>query len=222
MINDWVCGPESNHSKVWEASTRWEQDHSNEWDLWIADNEEVRALNEEANRLTTTDPKRAFEIRERLAEDGSVWATRQLGRHYHHGLGVSQNLERAEYFYYRAQLAGSWMATLQLSQLLFQHDINEKWQAILQNGVESEFIPAHFWLAWYRYKTNPRRATARSVRPLMEIAGNAGHPGARLTLARWKGQGKFGLGKIREGFREIRSLSTDLRSDKLRHLAPRL
>jgi len=108
------------------------------------------------------------------------------------------------------------MATLDLAKLLFEQRINEKWEGILENGVESDFIPAGFWLAWYRYKRNPGRKTALDLRPLMEQAAKSGHPGARMMLARWKGRGKFGLREVRSGFRDFRSLLSDFHAGKLR------
>lgn len=212
---DWLCSPELSSGKFWEVSKAWEQDHSNEWELWSADDEDVRALNERANELSATDPAQAFLIRRDLANNGSEWAMRCTGLHYQSGRGVEPDLAQAEHYIYQAQLAGSWMATLDLAKLLFDHRINEKWLGILKNGVESDFIPANFWLAWYRYKRSPRRKTAREVRPLMERAANAGHPGARLILSRWRGQGMFGLHEMRQGFREFRSLWNDFGAGRL-------
>lgn len=194
----------------------WENDHSNEWDIWVGDGEEVRERNERANEVHTTDPSLAFEIRKELADNGSAWAMRQTGLQYERGWGIERDLAQAEHYYYQALLAGSWMAALGLAKLLFEHRINEKWEGILENGVESDFIPANFWLAWYRYKRSPRRKTALEVRQLMEHAVKAGHPGARLMLARWKGQGKFGLHEIRQGFREFHLLLSDFHAGKLR------
>jgi hypothetical protein len=217
---DWLCGPDLSSGQLWDESKSWEQDHSNEWDLWAADGEGVRELNERANEVFATDQSLAFRMRKELADNGSVWAMRQTGRHYEFGQGVEPDLAQAEHYYYQAQLAGSWMATLQLTKLLFDHRINEKWMGILENGVESDFIPANFWLAWYRYKRSPRRQTALEVRPLMEKAAKAGHPGARMILAQWKGRGKFGLHEMRQGFREFRSFWSDFRAGRLRDYAP--
>ncbi|MGB5777440.1 MAG: hypothetical protein WBH10_00015 [Allopontixanthobacter sediminis] len=181
----------------------------------MSDDGGARELNERANEIFATDPSLAFEIRKELADNGSAWAMRCTGPQYQIGRGVEPNLLLAEQYIYQAQLAGSWMATLNLAKLLFDHRINEKWRGILENGCGSGFIPANFWLAWYCYKRSPRRRTAREVRPLFEIAANAGHPGARMILARWKGQGKFGMHEMRQGFREFRSIWNDFRSGRL-------
>jgi TPR repeat protein len=182
----------------------------------MADSEAVRGRNRRANELSATDPSKAFEIHRQLADNGSVWAMRRTGSHYEYGMGVESDLAQAEHYYYQAQLGGSWMATLQLSDLLFKHRINERWMGILENGVASDFIPASFWLAWYRFKRSPRRQTAREVRPLMERAAEAGHPRARLILADWKGQGKYGLHEMRQGFREFSSVLRDSKAGRLR------
>jgi TPR repeat protein len=214
-LGDWLC-PELSDGEFWDVSKHWEQDHSNEWNLWMGDSEPVRERNRRANKLSATDPSKAFQIRKELADNGSVWAMCRTGSHYEYGKGIDADLALAEHYYYQAQMAGSWMATLQLSDLLFKHRINERWVGILENGVESDFIPANFWLAWYRYKRRPRRQTAREARPLMEEAAEAGHPGARLILAEWKGQGKYGLHEMRQGFREFSSVLRDFNAGKLR------
>jgi TPR repeat protein len=216
---DWLCGPELSSGQLWDQARGWEQDHSNEWDLWVADEEGVSELNDRANEVFETDQTLAFEMRKELADKGSVWAMRQIGRQYHFGQGVEVDLAQAEHYYYQAERAGSWMATLQLAKLLFDHRINEKWVGILENGVESDFIPASFWLGWYRYRRSPRRRTAQEVRSLIENAAKAGHPGARMILSRWKGQGKFGFHEMRQGFREMRSLLSDFHAGRLREYA---
>lgn len=53
----------------------------------------------------------------------------------------------------------------------------------------------------------------------MEKAAKAGHPGARFILARWKGQGKFGLQEMRQGFREFRALWNDFGAGRQRNYA---
>jgi TPR repeat protein len=223
----WLCdrfcepgvGSDEDWREFWRVSQGWEQDHSNEWDQWVADSAEVQARNERTVEVFKTDRSLAFDLRKELADNGSVWAMRLIGQHFERGWGVERDLAQAEHYYYRAQLAGSWMATLDLADLLFSHRINERWVGILENGVESGFIPSSFWLAHYRYKRDPRRQMARDVRPLLETAANAGHPGARMTLARWRAQGKYGLREIQGGFREFRSLWADFRGGRLRDYA---
>ena len=216
---DRFCEPERGSDEFWWVSKAWEQDHSNEWELWDADGVEVQARNKRVNEVLATDQSLAFDLRKELADNGSVWAMRSIGQHFEFGWGVERNLTQAEHYYYQAQLAGSWMATLDLSKLLFSHRINDRWVGILENGVESDFVPSSFWLAHYRYKRDPRRQTAREVRPLLEKAANAGHPGARMVLARWRAQGKFGLREMRQGFREFCSLLDDFRDGRLRDYA---
>ncbi|MGB3379737.1 MAG: hypothetical protein WBA55_13310, partial [Allopontixanthobacter sediminis] len=67
---DWFCGPELSTGKFWDACTAWEQDHSNEWELWMSDDGGARELNERANEIFATDPSLAFEIRKELADNG--------------------------------------------------------------------------------------------------------------------------------------------------------
>lgn len=213
---DWLCGPELSSGKFWSVSDAWEQDQSNEWELWAADSEGVRERNACANEVFATDQALALRMRHEVADKGSIWAMRLVGWQYEYGQGTERDLAKAERYYYQAQLAGSWMATLQLARLLFEHRRNEKWVGILENGVESNFIPANFWLSWYRYKRNPRSNMAIEVRPLIEEAAKVGHPGARLILSRWKTQGKFGIREMKQGFRDFRLLLNDFRADRLR------
>lgn len=190
----------------WQTSTLWEQSMSNDWDLWMADDEDVREQNMRAFDLQATDSAAAFDMYRELAGRGSVWAMQQAGRHLEFGWGTERDLAAAENFYDQALMAGSWTATLRLARLLCNHRINETWVAILQDGVDSGFLPSSFWLGWLQYERSPRKRTARAVRPLIEQAAAGGHPGARLVLARWKMRGRFGWREMRQGAQEFRTL----------------
>jgi hypothetical protein len=209
---DWACGPEHGRAKFWSESRRWEMHESNTWDLWIADDEAVRAELDYASSIFDAQPSRAFQIRKNRAETGSAWAMYQAGWQLEYGHGVDQDITAAEHYYRQAINAGSWLSTLSLARLIFEHDISEEWASILEEGVESDFIPANFWLALFRYKRNRRRKTVFEVRPLMEKAASHGHPGARLTLAKWKMTKKFGFGEVWQGFRELQGVMRDFRA----------
>ncbi len=212
---DRFCGPAYESSDFWEISRRWESNHSNDWELWDSDSEEAHNGNNLARAVYAHDKAMAFATYKSLADNGSVWAMRQAGKVLEHGLGVERNLELAEKYYYKALLAGSWMATLDLAALLFENKVNDKWRGILENGVESDFVPACFWLGYYLSKGAGRKRMITEVKPLMERAAVSGHPGARKMLARWKLLGRFGLGEIANGFREFGALIEDFAKDRL-------
>ena len=93
---------------------------------------------------------------------------------------------------------------------LFERGAHESWPSTLGDGAQKGFMPASYWLAWYTYQLSPKRKTAREVRPLLEAASAAGHPGAKLVLARWMTFGKFGLREIPRGFRMSREIAQSL------------
>gem|GEM_PF-1250716 len=212
---DWLCADTHINDDFWQISARWEQNHSNDGELWIGDSEDIRKENSLALELLPQDGKRALEISKALADRGSAWAMQQVGRQFELGHGVEQDFALAEQYYYRAQMAGSWTAALALAKLLFHQNINENWAAILENGVKSGFLPANFWLAHFRFKRNPQRRTARVLRPMLEEAAQAGHPGARRTLSSWQGRGRFGLKEVVRGYRANFALLRALRSGEL-------
>ena len=215
FLCDRFCPPDARPGKLWRLSSKWEQYHSNEWDLWDAQPTELREGVERALSLTETDAAKSFAIMRRLADLGSPFAARRTGWSYEHGWGTAVNLGLAELYYYKAQMGGSWMATLSLADLLYKHRINGKWEPILEDGVRSDFIPASFWLGWYRYDRNPKRSVAREVAPLIKYAAKAGHPGARVTLMRWKCTGVFGLRAVADGWRDFRSIYRDSMAGRL-------
>jgi hypothetical protein len=41
-------------------------------------------------------------------------------------------------------------------------------EAILGVGVQQHWVPAIFWLSWYRLKQSESLATYRAIRPMLE------------------------------------------------------
>ncbi|MEW4447529.1 hypothetical protein [Qipengyuania sp. JC766] len=182
----------------------WENDNSGGWEPW--GDEALRAREDTAAALISSDPEAAMAELHILSEEGSIFADRWLGYCYQGLTTKYHDLERAEHHLYKAQMAGSWPASVELSKLLFEEKINDKWEAILEDGHQQGFIPSTFWLARFRYMQSKTRATAMQVRPLLEKAADAGHPAARLMLAQLKGRGMFGIRAIPQGFREVNAL----------------
>lgn len=192
------------NASIWDRSDAWEREHSNEYDLWSAETDRNRELIERAGALHDADPEAAFRIDLEAAQAGSIWAMELVGWHYDTGAVVQADFGQAQEYYCRALRAGSWMATIKYARLLAAHSHFDSCERVLKDGVEADFVPAYFWLAWFRYKQSRTRKTCREIKPLLEYAAEKGHPGATLVLARLMARGKFGFRAIPEGFRLFR------------------
>ncbi len=190
------------YESLWKEANSWERVHSNEYELWLEQSDRNRELIEQANAIQDADPEAAFRIRLEAAEAGSAWAMELIAWHYH----VVADFGQAQDFYDRAIRAGSWMATIGYARLLAKHGYPDHCRQVLEDGVQNDFIPACFWLAWFRYKQSPTRTTCREIRPLLERAAENGHPAAKLILARWMARGRFGLREIPKGFGRLMEL----------------
>ncbi|HYN46865.1 MAG TPA: hypothetical protein VES64_09250 [Allosphingosinicella sp.] len=198
----------------WNESDDWERAHSNDDELWWKDSDRNRALINEAYGRQDADPEGAFTMFVEAAEAGSPRAMETVGSYYETGTVVTADFDQAAYHYSRAIGAGSWMATIAYARLLATHGDVDRCEAVLRDGVELDFVPAHFWLAWLRYERTPTRATCRAIRPLLDYAANQGHPGAKKTLGTLMTEGKFGLLAIPKGLRLLsQTMPPILRAD---------
>ncbi len=96
------------------------------------------------------------------------------------------------------------MATRYYAQLLAKHQYFAECEAVLNDGVDQDWIPAFFWLADFRLRQSRSRKTYREIQPLLEYAAEQGHPWAQLLLARLMVKGKFGFGLMLRGYRLFR------------------
>ncbi|MGQ0589217.1 MAG: hypothetical protein ACT4N8_06760 [Sphingosinicella sp.] len=151
--------------------------------------------------MRDADPEAAFRMLLEAAEAGSAWATEAVARHYHAGTVVAADFDHAADHYYRAICAGSWLATIGYARLLAEHGDADESEAVLEDGVRQDFVPAYFWLARLRYDRSPTRATCREIRSLLDYAAKRGHPDAKQTLGRLMMKGKFGIFAIPRGLR---------------------
>lgn len=212
----WLCGRFCGDDIMlrYEAfrngSTAWERDQSNDDALWCASSDEGRALADQAQALRDTDPEAAFRLHLAAADAGVVWAMEQLGWHYETGTVVAADLGQAAACYHRAICAGSWMATIAYARVLAAQGHFGDAEAVLEDGVRSDFVPASFWLAWLRQSRSPRRETYRQIRPLLDHAASHGHPKATLMRARWMMAGKFGIGEMLGGLRLMMDIVVQL------------
>lgn len=204
----WLCawfraeaGP--TRGSIRNQSQEWEAAQSNEFELWSTVSDQQRDRLNAAKAIRPTDPEAAFRIYLDVADAGVVWAMEMVAHQYAWGDLVAHDFEKAQAYYRRAIEAGSWMATLKYAWLLADRGHFDTCETLLQDGVKADFIPASYWLAWWRFQQSSDRATCRAIRPLLERAAGAGHPEAALFLARLKVWGKFGLREMPRGFKDM-------------------
>lgn len=196
---------------MWKASRAWESAHSNKNEIFgrEADPEALRL----ASTLYSSDPQAAFQMWLDLAGRGSVWSMFEVAQSYREGCGVARDLGEAEKWCQRAFHGGHQLAMLKCAEIAAEHGNYPTAEAILQTGIEQDWAPAIFWLAWYRHKQSESREAYRNIRPLLEDAAQRGHPGAQLILGRFMAKGKFGLMKIAAGWKSLyllgRAISTE-------------
>ena len=159
------------------------------------------ALIEKAEAVQERAPASALELYRDAAAQGSALALEALAWHYQTGTGVGADLEAAQDYYRRAIVAGSWPATIGYARLLNALGFTEQRDAVLEDGVSAGFVPAHYWLARFRYDGSTSPAVVRGVKPLVEHAAAMGHPGAGALLAALKMRGHYGLRRIPSGLR---------------------
>jgi TPR repeat protein len=192
-------------NKFWDDfsahSDAWERAVSNEDELLAAETGESWALIQRAAEVEDVDPVSAFRLYREAAEAGSVWSSERVGWHYWTGTSVAADPQIALEYYYRAICGGSWGATIGYARLLAEVDRFDDCEQTLEDGVASGFVPAYFWLAWFRYKRSETAKVRRAVRPLLYHAATLGHPDAKLLLARWMMLGKLGLRDIPRGWK---------------------
>lgn len=186
-------------ARRWADCDAWDRAASNESDLWSGDTIPNRALIEQAFSVEESDPAAALLLYLEAAEAGSAFAMSAAAWHYQTGTAVTADFDQAEHYHRRAIEAGSWLATLDYARLLADRNAHDRCDAVLEDGVASDFLPSCFWLAYLRYQRRPVRAVCREIRPLLDHAAAGGHPMAKFYLARLQILGKFGLREIPSG-----------------------
>lgn len=184
--------------RFWRHSDDWERAHSNDAEMWSKETDRNRETLDAAAEMSETDPA-ALQLYLEAAEAGSVVAMGRVGWQFWTGTGTAPDLAKAQEYYRRAIKGGSWTATIHYARLLDELGHDDACDHVLEDGVAAGYVPAYFWLAWLRYKRSPTRETCREVRPLLEYAAKAGHPGARRKLSQWMLFGKFGVREIFHG-----------------------
>lgn len=189
---------------LWAHSDAWERSASNEDNLLSGESDHSWAIIRRANEIEDTDPTAAFQLYLQAVEAGSTWALARIGWDYWAGSGVAADPQMAMEYFYRAICGGSWMATIYYARLLSELGHHDECERTLEDGVAADFVPAYYWLAWFRYqRSKTTKVRRKEVRPLVEYAAERGHPGAKFMLAQWMWFGKFGLRYIPRGLRLV-------------------
>lgn len=179
-------------------SEAWEQAHSNDAKFWALELDQDRLR--QAYEMVGTDPETAFQMCLDLAQKGSVFSMRKVAWAYGSGSGVAADHAKATEWYRRAIKAGSWMATRYYAGFLAKCGNFKDCEAVLNMGIKAEWVPAYFWLAFWREKQSKSRKTYREIKPLLEHAAERGHPWAQHLLSGFMIRGKFGISEIPRGF----------------------
>jgi TPR repeat protein len=200
------------HDGMGPSNLAWQR--SLEWDRANANLDELQAREFDVDRIwhaiglfDEKDYEGAFRIWLDLADHGSVWSMIEVGRCYEFGYGVDRNIDEAEKWYRRAFAGGSQTAMLKCAKAAARREDFSACEAILQVGVNQDWAPAKFWIAWYRYKQSKSRKTYRSIAPLLKDSARLGHPAAEFYLANFTVRGKFGLLRVPLGFLRVVKLS---------------
>lgn len=197
-------------ASLWKKSHAWEKAHSNDYEIWSQESDWIHSEGDRAFAISKTDPEAAFHIRLALADGGSVWWMQGVARSYDMGWGVTADYTKAQEYYNRAIDGGLWVATISYAQFLAKHGHYDHCETVLEDGVNKEFVPAYFWLAWYRYKQSRSRKTRRVIRPLVEHAAEQGHPGAQWFKVKLMFFGKFGFREVPHAFKFAQILNRQL------------
>jgi TPR repeat protein len=202
LAENWPRSSEALDRAVWDHSHNWESWAGGEVDFWWdqPDSEQLMAV----AKLSETDPVAAFQGYRELAEKGCVHAMIWLGNCHRYGLGTEPNYDQAHDSYSLAIAEGSWIATRDIAGLLFDNGNFAECEKYLEEGIQCDFIPAYFWLAWYRIARSNTQDTFDQARPLLEHAAAEGHPHAEKYLAALLAKGKFGIREIPRGMTLLR------------------
>lgn len=189
--------------RFYDSVENWEVEKSGGWEVYEPDNKPISKKMDEAYALLDGDRVAARTMFLDLANLGSVWSMYMTGWFYEFSADNWHDEEQALTWYHKAVCGGSWTATLAYAALLEKRGNFEDADAVLMDGVNVGFMPAVYRLAKLRYENSPSRATAQSVRHLLDSAISEGHPAAEVYLGRLMLLGKFGLRRIPEGWRRI-------------------
>lgn len=191
--------------KFWNSVEQWEADQSNDAELFAAETEANKVRMTLAHDEIHTDPAAAQKTFLELAQGGSVWSMYMTASLFDLGWCAPRDDYVAMEWYHKAISGGSWSATLGYANVLNRLGHGADADEVLQNGVDTEFAPAMYRLARMRYDRDPDRASAKSIRNLLEKAAEAGHPAAQHMLAGFMLFGRYGIRFIPRGWSQAKA-----------------
>jgi TPR repeat protein len=203
--------PYNPEKRVWAMSKAWDSAQSNKGE--ILEREADRDGLMQAFDLSDSNPRAAFQLWLDLAGRGSVWSMHEVAMYYSGRSGFAREPGEAEKWSRRGFEAGDQRALLQYVGIAMERGDFATAEAILQRGVDQDWAPALFWLAWYRHERSDTRETLRDIRPLLEGAALKGHPAAQMMLGRFLAHGKFGVREIPAGWKWLRRLASSVSAE---------
>ncbi len=177
----------------WKYNDDWELNQSNYFSLLAEESEEAADLTTRGWALKDSDPAAAVALYITAAQSGSIWAMHELALRAWTENGEGVSLGQADRWYRKAIDRGSQLAMIYRARLLGEHRHWDECEQQLQLAMQQDLVAAWYWSAYFRYKRNPTRETARAVRPLLEHAVARGHPAAEAMLTRHMARGKYGM-----------------------------
>lgn len=174
----------------------WDREHSNMSEIWAREADKA-GLRQATKHAAANEFHIALAIWRDLAARGSVWSMKEIGLCLENGRSVDRDLAEAERWYKQAFTGGSQIAMLRGAKMAASRGDYAACKAMLQVGVEQDWAPAMFWLAWYRRQQAKSPSTYLS---LLRTAARRGHPAAQAFLASFMAQGLFGFWRVPLGF----------------------
>jgi uncharacterized protein len=163
-----------------------------EWPKVWAEEPDPRRF-EDAQRLLRSDPNRAYSELRTLADRGSIMSMVYLGWAFAEGTGRAADFSQAEYWLKRAFDTGSLLGMFYLGSLYHRHGDLKKACEIWSGGVDKEYAPAIYWLAYIHMKDQGELRDMKKGRQLLEKAAALGHLYARASLGQYMLRGSDGL-----------------------------
>jgi len=152
-------------------------------------------------KLRRSDPEAAFPQFLGLAERGSVWSMLCVGWMYMVGVGVAADATLGEHWYRLAFEGGCQRAQLDLGKFYGSRADFDAYEKIFEVDVAEHWAPAMYYRAMLKLAQPKTRARREEARVLLEAASALGDVGAQWALGRMMARGRFGLRRIRRGFR---------------------
>ena len=195
--------------RIWDITEEWEFAYTARWDHQDAECPDQEPRMRLAEQLAKDNPAEAFKGYKAMAAEGSVWSIWMLGWHFENGVAVEKDFGEAEKYYRKAMAHGSMRAHLDLGKMCHRQARCECWRDALTAAMRQGYLPANYWLARFEQSLAPSKNTAQRQRPMLLEAAEAGHPAARLDLARQGINGFFGLRGVLQGWRELEALEQE-------------